>query len=339
MKSKKRNIETPLITALGAVILVIALIFSIMVGSRYIPLRDLITVISGGDADPLYMPILQKRLLRTVIGLLSGAALGISGSLMQSVTRNPIADPSILGVNTGASLAVVSAIAFLGISRPGQYIFFALLGAMIAAFIVFGITEIASAGVSSSSDPIRLALAGACVSIACSSLISTVMLPRTNVMQVFRFWQTGSIGGGSWQSVGLVAPLLFIGLCMALLLIPSLNVLALGDELATGLGVNVKRTRILASLCAVLLCGAVTSVTGPIGFVGLMVPHMVRIFCGSDMKKLIPLSAVYGACLLLIADIVGRVIARPSEMEVGIVTAFIGAPVFIMIIRHSRMSN
>ena len=188
-------------------------------------------------------------------------------------------------------------------------------------------------------NPIRLALSGAAVSTACSSLISTVMLPRTNVMQVFRFWQTGSIGSGTWENIRMVLPFLFTGFILTVWLIPSLNVLALGDDIAIGLGVKVIRTRALGSLAGVLLCGATTAVAGPIGFVGLMIPHLVRIFCGNDLKMVVPMSALDGAVLLLLSDILGRWIGRPGELEVGIVTAFLGAPVFIMIIRRARVGR
>lgn len=188
-------------------------------------------------------------------------------------------------------------------------------------------------------NPIRLALAGAAVSTACSSLISAVMLPRTNVTQEFRFWQVGSISGGTWNNILTVLPLLVVGILLAILLTPSLNALALGDDIATGLGVNVTRTRALGALSGVLLCGAITALTGPIGFVGLMVPHLVRIFCGADLRVQIPVSAMDGALLLILADVLGRYIGRPGELEVGIVTAFLGAPVFILVVRKAKVGK
>jgi len=323
-------------------LLVIAIPRSLSVGARDIPISDLIATLRGESDNALYAPILTKRVIRTVLGLIAGCALGTAGCVMQSITRNPIADPSILGVNSGAALFVVSGIAFLGVKTPGQYIALALAGAGIISILVFGIASfVPGKGAVSynSANPIRLALAGAAVSTACASLISTVMLPRTNVTQEFRFWQAGSISGGTWENILAVLPLLIAGLTLAILLTPALNALALGDDIATGLGVNVTRTRALGALAGVLLCGAITALTGPIGFVGLMVPHLVRIFCGADLKIQIPVSAMDGALLLILADVLGRYIGRPGELEVGIVTAFIGAPVFIMVVRKAKVGK
>ena len=338
MKAKK----TVLFISVSVLVLLVALPLSFAVGSRNIPLSDLIGAVRGEEINSLYFPILQKRIVRTVLGLIAGCALGTAGALMQSITRNPIADPSILGVNTGASFFVVAGIAFFNIHTSVQYIWFALAGSALTALLVFGIASFVPGKGSMSynnANPIRLALSGAAVSTACSSLISTVMLPRTNVMQVFRFWQSGSIGSGTWESIRMVLPFLIAGFALSAWLIPSLNVLALGDDIAMGLGVKVVRTRALGAAAGVLLCGATTAVAGPIGFVGLMIPHLVRMFCGNDLKTLIPLSALDGAVLLLLSDVLGRLIGRPGELEVGIVTAFLGAPVFIMIIRKARVGR
>ncbi len=334
MTKAKRNLFL-LASLLG---LAAGILLSLTLGSRRIPLPDLFATLQGQEVNPLYGPILQKRLLRTCLGLLAGSALGSAGCVMQSITRNPIADPSILGVNTGASLFVVTGIAFFGLSTTVQYIGFALAGSALSALLVFGIASFIPGMGLAAPHPIRLALSGAAVSTACSSLISTVMLPNTNVMSVFRFWQTGSIGGSTWEGIRMVLPFLLVGLVLSLYLIPSLNVLALGDDIAMGLGVNVVRTRALGALCGVLLCGATTAVTGPIGFVGLMVPHLVRVLCGSDLKLLLPLSALDGAVLLLLADVIGRLIGGAGEVEVGIITAFLGAPFFIFIVRRAKVS-
>lgn len=334
--------RTTVFIGASALLLLAAIPLSVAVGARNIPISDLLNAVNGTDLDPLYAPILQKRLARTVLGLIAGCSLGVAGCLMQSITRNPIADPSILGINTGASFFVVSGIAFFGIHTTAQYIWFALFGAAFTSLLVFGVASFVPGKGSMSyhnTNPIRLALAGAAVSTAFSSLISTVMLPRTNVMQVFRFWQTGSIAGGTWNGIAMVSPFLLIGLIIAIVLIPSLNVLSLGDDIATGLGVNVMRIRAIGALAGMLLCGATTAIAGPIGFVGLMIPHLVRICCGNDLKLLIPFSALDGAVLLLLADVLGRLIGRPGELEVGIVTAFLGAPVFILIVRRAKVGK
>lgn len=323
-------------------LLVISIPLSLSAGARDIPLSDLMATLSGETVNSLYAPILTKRVIRTVLGLIAGCALGTAGCVMQSITRNPIADPSILGVNSGAALFVVSGIAFFGAKTASQYIALALAGAGIISMLVFGIASfVPGKGAVSynNANPIRLALAGAAVSTACSSLISAVMLPRTNVTQEFRFWQVGSISGGTWNNILTVLPLLVVGILLAILLTPSLNALALGDDIATGLGVNVTRTRALGALSGVLLCGAITALTGPIGFVGLMVPHLVRIFCGADLRVQIPVSAMDGALLLILADVLGRYIGRPGELEVGIVTAFFGAPVFILVVRKAKVGK
>ena len=333
----KKN--TILFASISFLLLLAVIPLSFATGARSIPLSDLLKAARGADVNPLYAPILQKRIVRTVLGLTAGCALGTAGCLMQSITRNPIADPSILGVNIGASFFVVSGIAFFNIHTTVQYICFALAGAMLTALLVFGIASFVPGRGNvtyHSSNPIRLALSGAAVSTAFSSLISTVMLPRTNVMQIFRFWQTGSIASGTWESLAMVSPFLLVGLVIAVILIPSLNVMALGDDMAMGLGVKVTRVRALAALAGVLLCGATTAIAGPIGFVGLMIPHLVRICCGNDLKVQIPLSALDGAVLLLLADVLGRLAGRPGELEVGIVTAFLGAPVFILIVRRAK---
>ena len=337
-----RRTHTAVFAAVSVALLLATIPLSFAVGARNIPLSEVLAFLRGAELEPLYQSILEKRVIRTVLGLLAGCALGTSGCLMQSITRNPIADPSILGVNTGASFFVVSGIAFFGLHTTAQYIWFALAGSALTALLVFGIASFVPGGGGfsyASVNPIRLALSGAAVSTAFGSLISTVMLPRTNVMQQFRFWQTGSIGSGTWGGIGMVVPFLLVGLLLAVWLVPSLNVLALGDDVAMGLGVKVTRTRALGALAGVLLCGATTAVTGPIGFVGLMVPHLVRIFCGGDLKAQIPLSALDGAALLLLADVLGRLAGRPGELEVGIVTAFLGAPVFLMVVRKAKVGK
>ena len=321
------------LVVLSMVALGITVLLSLAFGSRFIEVRKVLNILFGGEEETFITLVVTKRIPRTIFGLIAGAALGVSGALMQSITHNPIADPSILGVNTGASLFVVIGIAFLNINTAQQYIWLALVGAGITAIFVYGIASMGKGG----ANPIKLALAGAATSSALSSLVSTIMLPNTNVMNEFRFWQVGSISGASWEGIRMVSPFLIIGLILALALTPALNAMMLGDEAATGLGVNTRRTRALGAFAGVLLCGATTALTGPIGFIGLMVPHLVRILSGADMRSLIPISAVGGAVVLVLADVIGRVIGSPGELEVGIVTAFLGAPVFIAVARKAKV--
>lgn len=331
---KKRRIfglTAALLGLLGA-----ALLLSVALGSRSIPFGEVIGALLGRDSESLVSKVVHARIPRTVFGLIAGGALGVSGAVMQSITRNPIADPSILGVNTGAALAVVVGLVYLNITTAAQYIWLSLLGAGLTTAMVYGIASLGRSGLT----PIKLALSGATVSTAFGSLISTIVLPDAQAMNSYRFWQVGSIGAATdWSHLTLLLPFFAVGLVMALLLAPYMNMVALGDEMATSLGVNVPLIRLLSCISGVILCGATTALAGPIGFVGLMVPHLLRAFIGSDMRVLIPLSVVAGGALLLLSDVLGRVIGRPGEMEVGIITAMIGAPVFIYIIRKVKVRS
>ena len=316
----------------GAGVLAVALGASLAFGNRLVPVDELVAALGGQDAT-IGEAAVHARVPRTVLGALVGAALGIAGASMQGVTRNPLADPGILGVSNGAALAVVTGIVVLGISDPYAYIGFALAGATAAAVLVYLIGSLGRGG----ATPLKLALAGAATSAAFASLISALLLPRVDAMQVFRFWQVGGVGGADWSRIGVVAPFLAVGVIVSLVTARGLNLLALGDDLAAGLGAHVLRTRLIAAAGAVLLCAAATAIAGPIGFVGLVVPHLCRLLVGSDHRWLVPYSAVGGAVLLVAADVVGRVVIPSQEVEVGIVTAIVGAPVFIAIVRRQKV--
>ena len=278
---------------------------------------------------------MTKRITRTALAMLLGAALGVSGAAMQGVTRNPLADPGILGVNMGASLAVVVGIAYFGLWTYTGFIWTAIVGAGITAVFVYIIGSLGRGG----STPLKLALSGAAVSAAASSFISAVVLPRGDIAGNVRSWQIGGVGGASPAAISQVLPFLVVGFLICWASARSLNALALGDELAAGLGENVMLVRAFSALGAVLLCGAATAVAGPIGFVGLVVPHLCRLLIGVDHRWLIPFSALSGAILLTAADILGRIIARPDELDVGIVTALVGAPFFIAIVRRQKVKE
>lgn len=317
----------------GFICLFVCMLASVAYGSKVISFQNVIKAIFDSNIDTFEANVVRARIPRTIFGVLAGSALGVSGALMQAITRNPIADPSILGVNTGASLFVVVGISFFHITSGTQYIWLAFLGASLTAVFVYGMASTGYGG----ATPIKLALAGAATSTALSSLVNTVMLPSSQVMDEFRFWQAGSISGSGWSDIALVLPYILIGFLIAVIVAPSLNAMALGDEVATGLGVNIKKIRGISALAGVLLCSSTTALAGPIGFVGLMVPHFVKLLIGPDLKKVIPISALGGSCLLLIADVIGRVLGRPGELEVGIVTAMIGAPVFILVVRKAKV--
>lgn len=308
-------------------------LLSLAVGSKSIPLGEVVDHLLHPSTDSFNGAVIQARIPRTVFGLIAGAALAISGLLMQSITRNPIADPSILGVNFGASLAVVSGITFFNIQSSTQYILFALVGAILTTILVYWIASLGQGGVT----PLKLALAGATINGAISSLISMLVLPNINSMTSFRFWQVGGIGGVSYENILISLPFLIVALLIAIFVSPSLDAMMLGDETATGLGVKVKRTRLLATASGVVLSATVTAIAGPIGFVGLMIPHMMRLLIGNNVKLLLLFSAFGGAILLSSADVIGRIIAYPYEVEVGILTALIGAPVFIYVAMKTKV--
>lgn len=316
-------------------LLSIMAIFSISLGAKSIAFTKVIDVLLGNDPDSLETAIILQRIPRTVFGILAGGALGISGALMQSITRNPIADPSILGVNTGASLFVVAGIAFFNITVAYQYIWLAIIGAGVTAVFVYSVASMGKDG----ATPLKLALSGSAVSIVLGSLVSTIMLPNNRVMEAFRFWQVGSIGSATWENIMLISPFLIVGFIISMFISGYLNNLALGDEAATALGTNVVMTRTIGALSSVLLCGATTALAGPIGFVGLIIPHIIRLIFGSEMSKMLPLSFLGSAILMLVSDIIGRIISLPGETEVGIVTAVLGAPVFILAIRKGRVKS
>ncbi|WP_077060299.1 iron ABC transporter permease [Streptomyces sp. MP131-18] len=315
-------------------VLTLALIMlaSVAFGSRTVPFSDVLAAL-GGAEDTLEQAAVTKRIPRTVLALIIGAALGLAGAVMQGVTRNPLADPGILGVNMGASLAVVTAVAYFGLTSPTGYVWVAMAGAAVSAVFVYTVGSLGRGG----ATPLKLALAGAATSAAFASLVTAVVLPRNDIAGSFRLWQIGGVGGASFERIGHVLPFLAVGCAICLLSARTLNSLALGDELAAGLGERVALARATAAVGAVVLCGAATAVAGPIGFVGLVVPHACRLLTGVDHRWLLPFSALAGAALLTAADVVGRVVARPAEVDVGIVTALIGAPFFIHIVRRQKV--
>ncbi|VXB98294.1 FecCD family ABC transporter permease [Nocardioides sp. AX2bis] len=308
-----------------AVLLVVA-VGSVLVGSRAV--SPLALLEAGPDRV-----VLESRAVRTVLGVLVGMALGLAGAAMQGLTRNPLADPGILGVNAGAALAIVLGIVYLGVGGLQAYMLLAFLGAAVASVLVHAIAGLGRDG----ATPATLTVAGAAFAAAASSWTVAVQMVDQTTLDVMRRWQVGSLGGRDWDTVGTVAPVLLAGIALALLLSRTLNSLALGDDLARGLGRHTGRDRVLVGVAIVLLAGTATAVAGPIAFVGLVVPHLVRVVTGSDHRLLLPLSAGYGAVLVLLADTVGRVVLPPGEVQVGIMTAVVGVPVFLLLVRRGRM--
>jgi iron complex transport system permease protein len=314
--------------------LAIQCLLSVAVGTRDVAWADIVSALNG-QVENIGQAAVAVRIPRTLLALIAGAALALSGAIMQGVTRNPLADPGILGVNMGASLAVVIGVAWFNMASSNAFIWTAIAGAGAAAIFVYTIGSLGRGG----ATPLKLALAGAATSVAFSSLVIAVVLPRNDIAGGVRSWQIGGVGGATFDRISHILPFLAVGFLISLLSARKLNSLALGDELAAGLGERVAVARAVSALGAIMLCGATTAVCGPIGFLGLVVPHLCRLLVGVDHRWLLPFSALGGAFLLLTADIVGRIVSRPGELDVGIVTALIGAPFFIWVVRRQRVRD
>lgn len=311
-------------------------VLSMTVGARPITLDTVWTALTALDATSTEHRIIwDLRLPRTLMGLAVGAALGLSGAVLQGATRNPLADPSILGIHSGAALAVVLGVAVFGITQLSLYVWLAFVGAAIAMLLVYSVASLGREG----ATPIKLALAGAAMTAAMQSVISAILLTSSRTLDEIRFWQVGSLAGRGMDIVVQVAPFLAIGIVMALLAGRLLDGLSMGEDVAQALGQNVRRSRIFAGVTAVILSGAATAAAGPIGFVGLTVPHLARAVTGPNYRWILPYSMLMAPMLLLGADIVGRIIAPPGEVQVGIVTALIGAPFFIALVRRRKLAS
>ncbi|MGY1884108.1 FecCD family ABC transporter permease [Blastococcus sp. SYSU DS0753] len=313
-------------------VLVALMAASVAIGSRGVGWADILAAL-GGSSETIAEAAVTKRIPRTLLAVVVGAALGLAGAVMQGVTRNPLADPGVLGINMGASLAVVVGFAWFGLFSETAIVWTAIAGAAVAAVFVYAVGSLGRGG----PTPLKLALAGAATAAALTSFVTAIALPRGDIAESVQSWEIGGVGGATFDRIGTVLPFLVVGLAISLLSARSLNSLALGDDLAAGLGERVALARGVAALGSVLLCGAATAVAGPIAFVGLVVPHLCRLLVGIDHRWLLPFSALTGAALLTAADVVGRVVARPGELDVGILTALIGAPFFIWIVRRQKV--
>lgn len=320
-----------LVVAVGVLLLVCVL--SIMIGAKPVPLGDVWHGLFQNTGVGNDVIIHDVRVPRTLLGLLVGVALGLSGAVMQGLTRNPLAEPGLLGVNAGAAAAVVSAIAFLGVTDAGDYVWFAFVGAAVVSVVVYVL------GGSRSSTPVRLALAGTAATAALYGYVNAVQLLNSAALDRLRFWTVGSLASADMETVRRVAPFILVGVVLALLISRPLNAMEMGDDTARALGAHLNRTRIIAMAAVTLMCGAATAACGPIVFLGLMVPYLVRAITGPDMRWILPYAAVLSPVLLLGSDVIGRLVARPSELQVGIVTTLIGGPVFIHLVRRKRMAQ
>ncbi|WP_407111687.1 FecCD family ABC transporter permease [Streptomyces sp. DSM 116494] len=320
-----------LLLALGALLLVG--LTSVWVGTRGIPFTSTWTLLLHPDGSEASVIIHDYRIPRTLLGFVVGMALGLSGALMQAMTRNPLADPGLLGVNLGASTGVVLCVAFLGVGSVLGQVWFALLGAVVATLVVY---LLGSAG-RAVATPDRLVVAGAAVTAVLYAFNSTVLLLRPRAFDQFRFWTAGSLAGRTFDVLEAVVPFAAAGALLAVGLAPALNALAMGDQLGRALGVHVIRTRVLGAVAVMLLCGAATAAAGPIGFVGLAVPHAARFVAGPDQRWVMAYSMLLAPVLLIGADVLGRVLGAPGEVQVGIITAFLGAPLFVALCRRRKL--
>lgn len=314
----------------------LAIAASLVVGTREIQLATVFDALLRPDAAVTDHTVVRDlRIPRTVVGLLAGLALGLAGALMQGITRNPLADPGLLGVNAGASLFVVAGIAFFGVTSALGYVWFAFAGAAVAASVVYAIGSLGREG----ATPVKLALAGTALTAALTSLITIVLLSDGDAFNRYRFWSAGSLVARGLDSALPLVPFIAVGVVLAVVAGRMLNALALGDDLARGLGQNLVTARIVCALAVVLLCGSATAIAGPIVFVGLVVPHLARWFTGPDYRWILVFSALLGPSLLVSADVLGRVIAQPGEIEAGLVVAFLGAPVLIALVRRTKLAG
>lgn len=316
-----------------AVLLAAAVLASLAIGAREIPLPEVWSAVLGPTGTENDIVVRSLRAPRTLLGVAVGVALGMAGALMQGHTRNPLAEPGLLGVSAGAAFLVVLGIYAFGVTSLQGYVWFAFAGAFGASVLVFLLGSVSRDG----ATPVTLALAGVAVSALLGALTSAMVLLDSQTLDQYRFWAVGSLAGRDADVAAQVAPFLIAGVLLALLNAPGLNLLSLGEDVARGLGVHLTATRWTGLAAITLLTGAATAACGPIAFVGLVVPHICRALTGPDHRWLVPASGLAGAVLLLAADVVGRVVVRPGELQVGIVLALVGAPFFVLLVRRRRL--
>ncbi|MFI7346844.1 FecCD family ABC transporter permease [Streptomyces sp. NPDC049936] len=319
---------------LALAVLTALLMLSVMIGSTAIAPSVVWDALFNPSAHPDQFAIRDFRLPRTIVGLAVGVALGLSGALIQALVRNPLADPGVLGVHAGSSFAVTVAVGLLGVREARGYMWFAFAGALIVTLLV-----LALGSTRKGSSPVVMVLAGVCVGAVLGGAREALQLTNPDAFDAMRYWNAGSITGRPLDVVWPIVPFFAVALLLAFAVSGPLNALALGDELARAQGVRLDRTRVLAVIALTFLAGGATAIAGPIGFVGLMVPHVARWIVGPDQRWIFAYSALLAPSLLLVSDILGRVVMRPGEIPVGIITAFVGAPVLIVLVRRKKASG
>ncbi|WP_326699127.1 iron ABC transporter permease [Streptomyces sp. NBC_01754] len=322
-----------LATTVAVLALLLAVLLSLAVGARSIaPTAVLDALLHGGHSDAAEV-IREMRVPRTLIGLMVGAALALAGTALQGITRNPIADPGILGISQGASAAVVLAIAFAGVHTLSGYVWFAFAGAAVASVAVYAIASRGRGG----ATPVKLALGGAAINALLVSVTMGVLTTKASALDEFRFWQVGSIAGREAQVAQQIWPFLLVGAVLVLSVARGLDALALGEDVAKGLGQNVAAVRVVGGIGATVLTGAGVAAAGPIAFVGLAVPHIARAIVGGDHRWVLPMAALIGPVMLLVSDVVGRIVLPPGEVPAGVMTALIGVPFLVALVRRKAV--
>lgn len=324
---------------LGLVVLAVALaaaiLASIAIGARPLTFDEIGHALLNSTGTDTDIIVRTLRIPRTLLALVVGIALGIAGALIQGHTRNPLADAGLLGLNAGAAFLVVLSIYFFRFNSPSQYLWFAFAGSAIASVVVFGLS---SAG-NGKASPLNLALAGAGVAFFLAAMTNAIVLLDQTSLDGYRFWSVGSVAGRGLDVLWQVLPFLVVGVLIALASTPGLNVMSLGEDVARSLGTNIALTRTIGIIAITLLTGAATAACGPIAFIGLVVPHVARVVTGPDYRWLVPYAGLMGGVMLLIADVIGRVVVRPGELQVGIVLALFGAPFFIALVRRRKLAS
>ncbi|MEU9618374.1 MULTISPECIES: iron ABC transporter permease [unclassified Streptomyces] len=328
-----RRSRRALATAAAVAALLVAVLLSLAVGARSIPPSEVIdALLHGGHSDAAEV-IRNMRVPRTLIGLMVGAALALAGTVLQGITRNPIADPGILGISQGATVGVVLAIAYAGIHTLTGYVWFAFAGAAIASVAVYAIASGGRGG----ATPVKLALGGAAINALLVSVTTAVLTTKASALDEFRFWQVGSIAGREADVAQQIWPFMLVGTVLVLSVARGLDALALGEDVAKGLGQKVATVRIVGGIGATVLTGVGVAAAGPIAFIGLAVPHIARAVVGSDHRWVLPMAALIGPVMLLVSDVVGRIVFPPSEVPAGVMTALIGVPFLVTLVRRKAV--
>ncbi|WP_458681787.1 FecCD family ABC transporter permease [Prescottella equi] len=321
--------------AVLAALLVLVLFASVAVGARPLSFAEVFHALFSSTDSETDIIVHTLRIPRTLLGLVVGIALGVAGALIQGHTRNPLADAGLLGLNAGAAFLVVIAIYAFGLTAPSQYLWFAFAGSALASITVFGLSSIGNGKAS----PLSLALAGAAVAFFLQAMTNAVVILDQTTLDGYRFWVVGSVAGRGFDIFWQVLPFLIVGLVIAIASTPSLNVISLGEDVARSLGTNIAMSRTIGIVAITLLTGAATAACGPIAFIGLVVPHVARAITGPDYRWLVPYAGLLGGLMLVMSDVIGRVVVRPGELQVGIVLAVVGAPFFIALVRRRKVAS